>query len=172
MVLTIISGHICDTKPIGNDFSPSIHWEMFRKHRTSAEHPITRPRNHRISKQFRYLLAILEQPLQPKQMSVHTASLSSLLCQLHMFLCRLVEQRLPHFLRGTRIIHTRDPRVRLGRTTRIASVRPLRNLRVVAASYVPPFRFSFPMSLRYASCTIICAHESGDTPNFLIAALP
>lgn len=59
-------------------------------------------------------------------------------------------------------------------TTRIASVRPLKNLRTDAASYVPPLRFH-PFALRrraYASWMTICAHPSGDTPNAFTAALP
>ena len=45
-------------------------------------------------------------------------------------------------------------------TTRIASVRPFKNLRVVAASYVPPCLFcpSDLSSRAYASWTTICAH--------------
>src|SRR6266446_3591993 len=59
-------------------------------------------------------------------------------------------------------------------TTRTTSVRPLKNRRVVALSYVPPWRFH-PRACKsraYASCTRSCAHASGDTCAALIARLP
>lgn len=195
--LTVEAGEVRDAEPVRDDLAPAIRPEMLREHRGGAEHPRTRALHDRVREHFRERLALpeglpqacteeaissnemkeehpVERPYSPNRCRsipspfparralatcVSTARANSL---------PRSSTRTP----GSSILSTHASASAL--TTRTASVRPFKNRRAAAASYVPPARRSPRVRSRraYASWTSSCAHESGETRNALIAAFP